>query len=290
MMMTFRRMLPAQLLLMGVVGAAPCALGQTATPEEIRNPLLVLRNLPHAPSHDRIEVRRYDFKELGAQSEYQLFVPSTYTSARPAPLILALHCLLCPPSDFIRYADLTELAEARGYIVVAPMGVNLHGWWGSRGNAIVQANATPPDPPNLGDLSELDAMNVLGLVRKAFNVDPNRIYLMGHSMGGGGTWYLGMKHPEMWAALAVGDPAVARGKESLDNLSSLANVPVIAIQGDADRLVPVATTRQWVDGMKTLGMTYEYIEVPGGDHMTPLARTPENMRRVFDFFDKYRKN
>ncbi len=288
--MMFCRTLPAQLLLIGVVGAVPCAFGQTATPEEVQNPLLVLRNLPHAPSHDRIQVRRYDFKELGAPSEYQLFVPTTYAAARPAPLILALHCLQCPPSDFIRYADLTELAEARGYIVVAPMGVNLHGWWGSRGNAIVQATANPPDPPNLGELSELDAMNVLGLVRKEFSVDPNRIYLLGHSMGGGGTWYLGEKHPEMWAALAVADPAVARGEESIENLSSIANVPVIAIQGDADRLVPVATTREWVEGMKKLGMAYEYIEVPGGDHMTPLARTPENMRRVFDFFDKHPKN
>src|SRR5204863_5645876 len=46
--------------------AAACGgYAQTATPEEVQNPLLVLRNLPHAPSHDRIHVRRYDFKELG---------------------------------------------------------------------------------------------------------------------------------------------------------------------------------------------------------------------------------
>ena len=127
-------------------------------------------------------------------------------------------------------------------------------------------------------------MNVFEIVRKEFNIDPNRMYLMGHSMGGGGTWYLGMKHPDLWAALAVADPAINGG---IENLSRIKDTPVFVVQGDADRLVPVARTRQWVDAMKSLGMTYEYIEVPGGDHMTPLGRTPENMRKMFDFFDKY---
>ena len=36
----------------------------------------------------------------------------------------------------------------------------------------------------------------LELAQKEFNVDPQRTYLMGHPMGGSGTWYLGMKYPE----------------------------------------------------------------------------------------------
>jgi len=293
--MARHRPLVLAVLVIAFVSAARTAWAQPATPEEVQSPLLVLRHLPEAPTHARIQVKSYDFKELGAPSEYQLFVPSKYDASKPAPFILALHCLQCPPSDFIRYADLTELAERRGYIVAAPMGVNLHGWWGSRGNGIAQTDPrpgrngqppAPPDPPNLGDLSEMDAMNVLGIIQKDFNIDPKRTYLMGHSMGGGGTWYLGMKHPDIWAALAVADPAVYSG---IENLSRIKSTPVFVVQGDADRLVPVATTRQWVDAMKNLGMTYEYIEVPGGDHMTPLGRTPENMRKMFDFFDKYPK-
>ena len=41
--------------------------------------------------------------------------------------LVLLHCLQCPPQQFTRSANLTELADERGYIVVAPMGVNLHG-------------------------------------------------------------------------------------------------------------------------------------------------------------------
>jgi len=277
-----------------LASGARAASAQPATPEEVQSPLLVLQHLPQAPSHARIEVKRYDFKELGAPSEYQLFVPSKYDAGKPTPLIVLLHCLQCPPDRFIRSTDLTELAEQRGYIVAAPMGVNLHGWYGARGNTIVQgatdrsgrARTGPPDPPNLGELSELDVMNVYGIIKKDFNIDPRRTYIVGQSMGGGGAFYLGIKHPDIWAAIAAADPAVTGGPEQLD---AIPKMPVIVIQGDADRLVSVTATRKWVEEMKGLGMTYEYIEVPGGDHMTPFIRTAENMRKVFDFLDAHPK-
>jgi pimeloyl-ACP methyl ester carboxylesterase len=129
-------------------------------------------------------------------------------------------------------------------------------------------------------------MNVYAIVKKEFNVDPSRTYLVGQSMGGGGAFYIGMKHPDIWAALAAADPAVTGGPEQL---TAIPKMPVIVIQGDADRLVSVDATRKWVDQMKSLGMTYEYIEVPGGDHMTPFIRTAENMRKVFDFLDAHPK-
>jgi pimeloyl-ACP methyl ester carboxylesterase len=291
--MNRRHLASAAFLFATAVLAAAPGWAQPATPEEVANPLLVLRNLPHAPTHDRIQVKHYDFEELGAPSEYQLFVPSTYDASKPTALIVLLHCLQCPPTDFIRSADLTELAEARGYIVVAPMGVNLHGWYGARGNSIAVTEprpgrggqpAAPPDPPNLGELSELDVMNVFAIVKKDFNIDPKRTFLAGQSMGGGGTFYLGIKHADIWAALAAADPA---STGSPDQLTAIPKMPVIVIQGDADRLVSVATTRKWVDEMKSLGMTFEYIEVPGGDHMVPFIRTPENMKKVFDFFDAH---
>jgi poly(3-hydroxybutyrate) depolymerase len=287
-----RALLLLRVLSAAAVLSASASWAQPATPEEVQSPLLVLDHLPKAPSHDRIQVKTYDFKELGAPSEYQLFVPSTYDRSKPTPLIVLLHCLQCPPQQFIRSAGLTELAEQRGYIVVAPMGVNLHGWYGARGNTIVQTRPrpgrapAPPDPPNLGDLSELDVMNVFNIIKKDFNIDPKRTYLAGQSMGGGGTMYLGIKHPHIWAALAAADPATTGGPEQLRAVPSM---PIIVIQGDADRLVSTDNVRKWVAEMKRLNMTFEYIEVPGGDHMVPFIRTPENMRKVFDFFDAHPK-
>ena len=72
--------------------------------------------------------------------------------------------------------------------------------------------------------SEKDVMNVLEMIKKEFNVDENRTYLMGHSMGGGGTWHLGIKHAEEWAALAPIAPAIF-GRDPKD-LEKIKGTPV----------------------------------------------------------------
>jgi poly(3-hydroxybutyrate) depolymerase len=245
--------------------------------------LAVLDTLPDSPTFKQIQSRTYDFKEAGRPMNYELFVPSKYDRSRPTPLVVALHCLGSDAQHMIRYEGLTELAEARGYLVVAPMGYNSRGWYGSRGpGRASERGDAANDPANLGELSEKDVMNVLGIIRNEFNIDQRRIYLMGHSMGGGGTWHLGIKHPGLWAALAPAAPAIYT---SADALTAIKKTPVIVVQGDQDALVRVDVTRQWVAKMKELGMTHTYIEIAGGDHMRVIARSPENMRKIFDVFD-----
>ncbi len=76
------------------------------------------------------------------------------------------------------------------------MGYSVGGWYGSpvmnlngRGRGGQAAAPADPAPPaNLAELSEKEVMNVLAMVRKEFNVDDNRTYLMGHSMGGARTY------------------------------------------------------------------------------------------------------
>src|ERR1700676_1096229 len=89
-----------------------------------KDPLRILQMLPDSPTFARIQMRTYDFQEARRPMEYELYVPSKYNSSRPTPLIVALHCLSAVAHDMIRYEHLTELAEERGYIVVAPMGYN----------------------------------------------------------------------------------------------------------------------------------------------------------------------
>jgi len=228
------------------------------------------------------------YENVGVEMEYQMYVPTTYDGSTAYPLMVLLHGLGSNPGGVIRYQGLTDLAEERGYIVAAPMGYNSRGWYGSRGigrasNRGDQAN----DPDNLGDLSELDVMNVLAMTLEAYNIDRDRIYLAGHSMGGGGTYHIGIKYPGIWAGLGPVAPAIYT---SPDALSAIRHIPVIVIQGDEDRLVPVATTRTWVAKMAELGMTHRYVEIPGGDHTLIIARDPDNVRAIFDFFDQARRN
>ena len=64
------------------------------------------------------------------------------------------------------------------------------------------------------------------------------------------------------------------------------NIPMIIVQGDQDTFVPVAGTQRWIEKMKDLKMTYQYVEVPGGDHGSVLTTgTPD----IFAFFGKHTK-
>jgi poly(3-hydroxybutyrate) depolymerase len=210
--------------------------------------------------------------------EYALFVHSKYDKEKKNPLMLALHGLNSNPQQIMRYQGLTDLAEKHGYIVAAPMGYNKAGWYGQ---ATLKFAKT--DPPNLAELSEKDVMNVLAIVRKEYAIDENRIYLMGHSMGGGGTWHLGLKHPDIWAGLAPIAPAIFR---KADDVAKIKHIPVILVQGDADKLVPVTGARRWAEAMKKNEMTYEYIEVQGGDHVKPAF---QSLPKIYEFFDKHKK-
>jgi poly(3-hydroxybutyrate) depolymerase len=138
-------------------------------------------------------------------------------------------------------------------------------------------------PENLRELSEKDVMNVLEIVRKEFNVDEKRIYLIGHSMGGAGTWHLGTKYPDKWAGLAPIAPAAFGQPTGLDKIK---HVPVIVVQGDNDTLVRPEGTRRWVEKLKDLNITHEYLEIAGAGHGDVITK---GMPKIFEFFDKHKQ-
>jgi poly(3-hydroxybutyrate) depolymerase len=229
----------------------------------------------------------YIFEPGHKRLTYELFVPTTYRASNPAPLVVLLHGWGSTPWQIIHYAGLMQEAEKRGYIVVAPFGYSESGGYGSRGPGRGATWTFQPGfntPENLGELSEQDVLNVLGFVRRDYAVDPKRTYLLGHSMGGGGAFYLGRKYKGQWAALGLLAPALYGDPADLADIRS---TPIIVVQGELDILVKVENTRRWVAEMKELGMDYKYIEIAGGDHIFSIAINPGLMAEVFDFFDHH---
>ena len=225
----------------------------------------------------RVQHRTYTFADAdNAEIPYALFVPSTYDAAKKSPLLVTLHGLGRQYDWVMRYHGLLDMAERDGFIVVTPLGYTRRGWYGSHDNG------------EEGKRSEQDVMNVFELVRKEFNVDGNRIYLWGHSMGGAGTYHLARKYPDLWTALAVAAPAPPKDEETLnETLKAIADIPILVLQGDQDGLVNLS--RQWVAKMKEMGMQHLYIELPGGDHSLFISQNEEMMSKIFSFFDIVRK-
>ena len=240
----------------------------------------------------RVQNRTYHFADTNVDLPYCVFVSSKVSAGKKNPLIVSLHGLGIGPGFMCRGKAL-DLAEQGGYILVAPMGYEVGGWYGSpvipgRGGA--GQPAPPPPPDNLAELSEKDVLTVVAMMKKEFNVDERRTYLMGHSMGGAGALFLGSKHPEEWAAIAAMAPAAFRMNDNRSAiLQSIKNggVPVIVTQGDADTLVPATNTRMWIDTMRELKLDYQYKEMPGADHGTVIE---QGMPDIFTFFNEHAKS
>lgn len=240
----------------------------------------------------RAEARTYRFDETGEDLPYCVFASSKIDADEPAPLIVSLHGLGAPPSIMCN-ATAIDLAEEGGYILAAPMGYNVSGWYGSpviemrRPGAPEQSDALPAE--TLQAYSEKDVMNVLEMVREEFNVDEDRIYLTGHSMGGAGTLYLGAKHAAIWAAIAPVAPAAFMLTDTRAELiQKLADedVAVMMVHGDADELVPADISRTWVATMDELGLEHEYVELPGVTHGPVITESQEH---IYEFFDSQTK-
>jgi predicted peptidase len=291
--------------------AAQAPAAQAPTPGRGRGPI---------PIDSRVQIRMHHFADTNEDIPYALFVSSKITRGKKAPMIVSLHGLGGSHTTMMR-PNAIDLAEAGGYILLAPMGYNPRGWYGipagpRRGGpppnaapnptgAAAPANTAPAnaspvsagrrgggrgalaganDPPNVRELSEKETLQVVDLVRKEFNVDDDRTYLMGHSMGGAGTYYLAVKYPQRWAAIAAIAPA-AFGLQA-SSLNTIPKMPVMVVHGDMDTAVPVSLSRTWVEVMKALKMPHQYIEVAGGDHGSVIS---SHQAEIFAFFAKYSK-
>ncbi len=118
-------------------------------------------------------------------------------------------------------------------------------------------------------------IEVLDDVAKKYRIDPDRICLTGHSMGGHGTLIVGATYPERFAALL---PSGAFGKP--EDAAPITNVPVWFFHGAKDDMTPVEPLRKIVEFVKANNQAEtRYTEYPDMGH--------DNDRRMYDDPDIY---
>lgn len=125
-------------------------------------------------------------------------------------------------------------------------------------------------------------MDVLNRVQRIYSIDPGQVFLTGHSMGGQGTWTLGFKHPDKFAALA---PVAGRPQDAAIMKSSPAK-PVLFSQGGKDTLATPEQARLLAEAAKKQLTNFKYQEYPDDDHFVVRVHS---LPAIFDFFDAWRK-
>lgn len=140
------------------------------------------------------------------------------------------------------------------------------------------------------DWGRLDAIEVLDLATRQLDPDPRRVYLTGHSMGGHGTWHVGVTFPDRFAAIAPSagwvslftyggrrrpegtDPVaalMARAGSPSDTLGLVRNLEglgVYVLHGDKDDNVPVDQARTMRGALGEFHADFAYYERPGAGH------------------------
>jgi len=134
-------------------------------------------------------------------------------------------------------------------------------------------------------------LNLLDHVIKKHRVDTNRVYLTGLSMGGYGTWSLGIKHPERFAAIAP----ICGGGETIHVLlanrkkaTALKSVGIWAFHGAKDPVVKLEESERMVAALKKAGVKEVDLTVyPEAQHDS-WTETYAN-QKFYDWFLKHER-
>jgi hypothetical protein len=173
------------------------------------------------------------------------------------------------------------------------------------------------------DWGRIDALEALADAAKRYPSDPLRTYLTGYSMGGHGTWHLGVTYPDLFAAIGPsggwasfwsyggGMPTIQNPSrleelelrsylpsDTVQLLPNLSETGVYVLHGAEDETVPVAQARFMRSRLAAFHPNFAYFEKTGVDHIAGsdscdwrpmmeffqrLSRPPAEARTTVDF-------
>jgi poly(3-hydroxybutyrate) depolymerase len=231
--------------------------------------------------------RTYRFEEAGATLPYRVCVPSTWDGQSQLPLVMFLHGAGNNESSYLDQDNklMVRLAEEHKVLLVSPLGhqsaygtfIRLPAVFDEQAEADKHLANITPQSKLANELSEKDVINVLEVVLNEYPIDSARVFLMGHSMGSGGTWYLGAKYSFYWRALAPmsGPFVLSKGYP----WETVLKMPVFVTEGS--NTSSTASSRKLRDWMIQQKGEVAFKEV-NADHagMVPLV-----LPDVFAFFD-----
>jgi predicted peptidase len=183
---------------------------------------------------------------------YAVYVPDRYDGSRAFPLVVALH-----GAGGDHWAGMKMVLGSSALIIGA-----------ERANKRFLPRNPPPDfivacpgghgyrGPGYRKAGEYDVLKIIREMVSNYNIDTNRVYLTGSSKGGRGTWEIGLKYPELFAAIAP----VCGGTDVARTLAAnAARVRIYAFHGARDRFVSVNESRAMSVAVYESGLPVEYI-------------------------------
>lgn len=117
-----------------------------------------------------------------------------------------------------------------------------------------------PSQANEGNLDKV--FELIDALAKTHPIDTDRIYVLGHSMGGFGSWTAIASEPNRFAAAIPS----AGGLSPWYDVNKIAHIPIWAFHGDADTTVVVGFTRVAFEQLSKVKGNMKYTEYEGVRH------------------------
>lgn len=224
---------------------------------------LIIANLAVGFGQESYQYNKY-FSEDGDSLLYRSLKPAKIEKGKKYPLVLFLHGAGQKGNDNEKQinagADMflnPYNRERHPAFVIFPQCPRNDYW------------AYDRVPKNFDNLPYPDKMNpTLTLVKELLDeylqmpeVDKSRIYVMGFSMGGVGTYEIVSRYPEIFAAAVPICGAIAPG-----HLQGAKDVKFRIFHGDEDPTVPVECSRRVYKELRSIGAELDYVEFPGAKH------------------------
>ena len=230
----------------------------------------------------------FEFDSGGVAFPYVVYTPTSYSRARPAPLLVMTHGCQTTAEQQMRANLYNQLAEREGFVAMYP--------------DIDESGTMQPGPtrncwrfpsPRSWHRDGGDAAAIAGMTRatiERFHTDRERTYLVGMSAGGFMTSILAAAYPDLYAAVGInaggayadpgclggnpGTPVEVSARAARDEMGPRARiVPRLVMGGDADTgITPPCADKALEQGLRTNNL------VLGDSQNSPIALTPASVR------------
>jgi predicted peptidase len=188
---------------------------------------------------------RHEVLVDGKPHAISVFIPRDYRAGQPRPAVLFLHGLFECGSDGERCLSaglgpvIARAPESWPFITIFPQSTGT--WRGEERDRVAIAS--------------------LDYAQQHWSIDSNRVTLAGLSYGGLGTWEIGARHADRFAALVP-----VAGFRSLDSVARIGATPVWAFNYSADLVVPADNSAQMCEQLNARGGNAKLTEFAGIGH------------------------
>ncbi len=167
--------------------------------------------------------------DLG-RGEIPITVPDDYDAEVPTPLIVALHGYTGSGAGTDRYMGLSAIADDYDFLLATPNGRrepegDANPYWNA---SVACCNFYSVETDDVGYIK-----SIIDEMKSRYNVDPMRVYLIGHSNGGFMTYRMAREHSDTVAAIA----SLAGANDAGPGDEPSSPVHILQIHGTADATI-----------------------------------------------------